>query len=510
MIWQLVKRDPGWRNALNCAAVSAVAGPLLPREFIGMFGLLVAMCWFASLPHERATLFQAGLPIRARDLVLARILALFSGVWLPVACGAALMLLVGRPADDAATLVEIGAAFSVLVLAAQSLRVREIAGPMWALCVLMAIAWGAGALIAYSVPRAVVLAVCAVVCPLLFWNIWRQLPAAFEVLPAKLTRQVSSPGNAAAPALVWLPILRSLFPLRTVLFLPMFVFMPLSGQWLYISIFCFMPVLVALSNLPWMLGLPVRREALLAGALLPWLTLLLLGVLGSNWFAPGTPIRLERSASNQVSEIRPPLEFWHSGEAPVIESPWGESCRPATVHLLGVAIYNPYSLGPANSARFFEWQFRRATEAVYGQAIDYADYQSPHVRFRPLLRQARLAILNLSACACWVLLLFNLAFTAMHWRFRRFFAQGHTVVGWLLVALTAPIFLIDWLPRVTLPGPISVSMVDALLLRVSAVLPAGLPAVALAAVLPVVLLSWAAARLFRGVEIFPPAVAART
>jgi hypothetical protein len=259
-----------------------------------------------------------------------------------------------------------------------------------------------------------------------------------------------------------------------------------------------------------MLGLPVRREALLTGALLPWLTLLVVGVLGSNWFAPGTPIRLERSASNQVSEIRPPLEFWHAGEAPVIESPWGESCRPATVHLLGVAIYNPYSLGPANSARFFEWQFRRATEAVYGQAIDYADYQSPHVRFRPLLRQARLAILNLSACACWVLLLFNLAFTAMHWRFRRFFAQGHTVVGWLLVALTAPIFLIDWLPRVTLPGPISVSMVDALLLRVSAVLPAGLPAVALAAVLPVVLLSWAAARLFRGVEIFSPAVAART
>jgi hypothetical protein len=180
------------------------------------------------------------------------------------------------------------------------------------------------------------------------------------------------------------------------------------------------------------------------------------------------------------------------------------------VHLLGVAIYNPYSLGPANSTRFFEWQFRRATEVVYGQAIDYADYQSPHARFRPLLRQARLAILNLSACACWVLLLFNLAFTAMHWRFRRFFAQGHTVVGWLLVALTAPILLIDWLPRVTLPGPISVSMVDALLLRVSALLPATLPAVALAAVLPVVLLSWTAAGLFRGVEIFPPTAAART
>jgi hypothetical protein len=50
-----------------------------------------------------------------------------------------------------------------------------------------------------------------------------------------------------------------------------------------------------------------------------------------------------------------------------------------------------------------------------------------------------------------------------------------------------------------------VSLVNALLLRVSAMLPASLPAVALAAVLPVVLLFWTAARLFRGVEIPAPA-----
>jgi hypothetical protein len=50
-----------------------------------------------------------------------------------------------------------------------------------------------------------------------------------------------------------------------------------------------------------------------------------------------------------------------------------------------------------------------------------------------------------------------------------------------------------------------VSLVNALLLRVSAMLPASLPAVALAAVLPVVLLCWTAARLFRGVEIPAPA-----
>jgi hypothetical protein len=98
--------------------------------------------------------------------------------------------------------------------------------------------------------------------------------------------------------------------------------------------------------------------------------------------------RTRRFASSEtrrikISEIRPPLEFWRTGEAPVIESPWGETWRPATVRLLGVAIYNPYSFGPANSARFFEWQFRRATEAVYGQAMDYADYKRDRPRTPP-------------------------------------------------------------------------------------------------------------------------------
>jgi hypothetical protein len=508
MIWQLVKRDPGWRNALNCTAVSAVACPFVPREFLGMFGVLVAMCWFQSLPNVRATVFQAGLPIRVRDLFLARILSLFAGVWLPVASGAALLLLAGKPAQDAGILVEIGAALSVVALVMQSSRVRSISGSEWAY-VLVAIAWAAAWPISLFVPRVVVLAVCFLLCPLLFWNIWRQLPITFEVLPAKLARQAPSDDSAAEPALVWWPILRALFPLRTLLFLPMVVFMPLSGQWLYVSLFCFMPVLAAVGNMPWVLGLPVRRGALLGGAVLPWLTLLLLGVLGSNWFAPKPAIRLERAATDKISDIRPPLEFWRMGEAPVIEAPWGESWRPPTMRLLGIAIYNPYSFGPASSTRFFEWQFRRATTAVYGEAMDLADYQRHRPRSRPLLRQARLAILNLSACACWVMLLFSFAFTAMHWRFRRVFAQGNTVMGWLVMAAMACIFLVDWLPRIQLPEPVSISLVNALLLRVSALLPAGLPAVALAAVLPVALLSWTAARLFRGVEIPQTAAAPR-
>ena len=510
MIWQLVKRDPLWRNALVCAAVSAVVCPALPREFIGMLAFFVGVYWLQSQPQRRATDFQAALPIRACDLFLARILAFFALVWLPVAIAATVFLLAGRPANDAVILMEVGGGASVVVLATLSSRVREIAGSQWAPAISWAIVCAAAWPISRFAPPAAVLAVCAVVCMGLFWNIWRQLPPAFEVLSAKLTPQVSSQRATAAPVLVWRPILRSFYQPRTLFFLPMVVFMPLGGQWLFGSVFCFMPVMAALPQMSWALNLPVRRGALLAAALLPWLTLLLLGVLLSNWFAPKPPIRLEWSASNRISEVRPQLEFWRAGEAPVIKSPWGESWQPETVRLRSVAIYNPYSFGPDNSSRFFEWQFRRATEAVYGKAIDYADFKRHRPGVHPLTRQARFAILNLAACACGVMLLANLIFAVMHWRFRRSLGHGQRVLGWLLMAQMVCILWIDLAPEHVSTGPINVSLVNALLLRVSALLPASLAAVALAAVLPVALLSWTAARLFRGVELPPTAAAARS
>jgi hypothetical protein len=510
MIWQLVKRDSAWRGALIGMALSA-AVCALAHGLIMMFSGLVLMYWLRSDPQRRATDFQAALPIPASDLFLARVLAFFALAWLPVASGAAMLLLAGKPAEDVATLVEFGAKFSVLVLIVQSGRVREIASSRWGLAVTLLL-FGPVVLPISPfgfVPLAIELVVCATVGPLLFWNIWRQLPPAFEVLPAELTGQVSVPGNSAAPAFVWWPILRSLFQLRTLGFLPMIVFMAVGGQRLWVTMFCIFPVLAAMPRMSWVLGLPVRRGTLLAVILLPAVMAFLLGVLLGNWFGYGnkSPIRMEWSASHRVPDVRPPLEFWRTGKAPIIESPWGESWQPETVRLRGVAIYNPYSCGPGSSERFCDWQFRRATEAVYGEAIDYAYYKSHRIWVRPLTRQTRLAILNLSACACWIMLMVNLLLTSMHWRVGRISRHGQSVLSALVMAHLALFLLIELAPGNLPAGHIGDSLVNALLLRVSALLPAGLSAVAVAAVLPVALLSWTAARLFRGVE-FPPAAAA--
>src|ERR1039458_9511777 len=131
MIWPLVKRDPAWLGALIGMVLSA-AVCALAHEWIWEIGPLVGMFWLQCQPERRATDFQAALPIPASDLFLARILSFFALVWLPVASGTALLLLARRPAEDAATLVEMGAALSVLVLVAQSSRLPEIAGSGWA------------------------------------------------------------------------------------------------------------------------------------------------------------------------------------------------------------------------------------------------------------------------------------------------------------------------------------------------------------------------------------------
>jgi hypothetical protein len=508
MIWQLVKRDPAWRGALIGMALGAAIGALA-HGLTMVFSGLVLMYWLLSEPQRRATDFQAALPIPASDLFRARILAFFALAWLPVASGAAMLLLAGKRAEDAVALVEFGAKFSVLVLIVQSGRVREIASSRWGLAVTLLL-FGPVVLPISPfgfVPLAIELVVCATVCPLLFWNIWRQLPPAFEVLPAELTPQVSSQGNTPAPAFVWGPILRSLFLYSPLPFLPLMFLQPLGGQWLYVAMFCIFPMPAAVARMPWALGLPVRRGALLAVILLQSVMTILFGFLIINWFVSKTPNGLDWFPSNGISQVRPPLEFWRAGKAPIIESPLGESWQPETVRLRGVAIYNPYSFGPGNSARFAEWQFRRATAAIYGKAFDYAYFKRYRPRVRPLTRQARFGILNLSTFACWVMLLVNLLFASMHWRVRRLLQHGPLVLSALLVVQGVLLLLIDLAPRNRLPDIISVSLVNALLLRVSAVLPAGVPAVALAAVLPVALLSWTAARLFRGVELPRPAAA---
>ena len=102
MIYQLLKRDDGWRMAryfvLGCAVVYPLLGASAMRA-----ALLSTMLGFGATVagFQRATRFQAGLPIAARQLFLARLISLLGILWLPALAGVGMMLLVTGTAHAA-------------------------------------------------------------------------------------------------------------------------------------------------------------------------------------------------------------------------------------------------------------------------------------------------------------------------------------------------------------------------------------------------------------------------
>jgi hypothetical protein len=66
------------------------------------------------------------------------------------------------------------------------------------------------------------------------------------------------------------------------------------------------------------------------------------------------------------------LAFWKwapRGAAPEIVAPWGERVQPYTMAAFGRTLYNPFTVRPANSGRFYGWQWLRLLRTVYGAPL---------------------------------------------------------------------------------------------------------------------------------------------
>jgi len=163
-------------------------------------------------------------------------------------------------------------------------------------------------------------------------------------------------------------------------------------------------------------------------------------------------------------------------------------------------MYNPYSTEAHNSPQFIEWQFRRATEAVYGKPVPLAEYQGNRTPLPPPVQGSYLRAMNIAACAAWILLVTNLLIGAMHWRVQRYIPGAENLVSGLFFAvLIAFLFVFRGL------GDVQGFLVSAALFRLVPLLPANAIAAAIVGLVPSVVLCWTAARLFRGVD--PPPIA---
>jgi hypothetical protein len=532
MIWQLIKRDPAWKKTPYFAAGSAVVwgfGSSDPSAALATISGVTAMMLCVSYRGflQRYTLLQATLPIEGKDLFLSRIVSLMAFIWTPIL--AALAATAGRSNwswTDRLTVVALGAMLTLGLMLIQSLRVRALEPPGWLTILVLVVMVASGPVAGLLLPGSSALLIallgsCALASAALFLKGLVEVPRSFQLAPVHLKggQPVSVRSERTGSSIQtapWWPVFRALYfgSWRTgggpfIVFVGLFssvVFGWMSPfLWLTVipaSFFNYRNGLLWLAHLPisarklfWLVWAPSTAAILLAltlnfalgGLVRPREAAVMLRH-GPSWG------RLSNVDESGTPNVRVPAGFWRwvrVGSVPVIEAPWGERAQPETSERWGLALYSPYSVGRENSQRFLEWQFLRATQAVYEQPIPIARMDEL-ARMKSILEQPQAQIV----AAALVLFYFLIQICALYlsgWKRIRYRRPGFRfllAVAPMLAAnfiLTAPFpyfgggyFLIEWL-----------------VLHLTRALPGNLWTLALMAMAPIAVLYWLAERLLR-------------
>jgi hypothetical protein len=297
MIHQLIRRDQAWKATPWIALVSAVVWACPPP--IGPFGAFIAMMGlFSGMPQRRASRFEAGLPIEARDLLLARTLSLMAVIWIPALLGAAGIIVVRGFSALAAEPLAVGALCTLMAAVAQTAWLKELAGPQWILYPLFILLPVAGPLMEEH-PVPLVPPLCALAGVGLFVWAWAAVPRSFQLSSAGL-KAYRAAGQARRPAPLaafrWAPVRRSVYSWQYVFFVTMMGFQTLGGQWLLPPFWLLIAWLGPHTKTRWLWALPVGRRALLWTIIGPILAAHALGYLAS--------FRVHRHAPLPVSDPR--------------------------------------------------------------------------------------------------------------------------------------------------------------------------------------------------------------
>ena len=285
MIYQLMKRDPAWRYLPYLVVACAVAGSLFGTypvyaspiccmaPFVGAF-------W--CTPNRRATRYEASLPVAGRQLFLARELLMTAAIWLPAATSYCAALIAGGPAKLGPEVVGCAAIITLLVMAIQSVRARELAAPGWTLLVFLVVASAAvGAFLSLPNTAAPVLAGSALLAGALLSRTWRAIPKTFELAPAATWAGRTAAKSAGEPITVWMPLLRSAWAAQLHGATPVFCLLAaMQGQWIGACVI--FPIVLwrlASRQVRWAMALPVKGRVLLWAIFAPILIALPAGYL---------------------------------------------------------------------------------------------------------------------------------------------------------------------------------------------------------------------------------------
>jgi hypothetical protein len=272
MIYQLMKRNEAWKFVMSltipCTVVGAfvAAHPGFVTVFCGYLGIMGA---FVCRPNQHATRFEASLPLAGRQLFLARICIMMVAIWLPAIAGCgALLISTGftRPSVDMAGFAAVA---TLIAMAVQSVRVRELSGPNWLTGAFFVCAPAATALVLKWHAALPVLMVCAPLSAALFVRTWRSVPKSLQIAPAGASAEAAPVGHAkansgAAPATVWMPILRSVFSWQYGVWLLFLFSAPMTVTWIGSCGFSLVVLWgIARQRVGWTQALPIRPRVVL-------------------------------------------------------------------------------------------------------------------------------------------------------------------------------------------------------------------------------------------------------
>jgi hypothetical protein len=519
MIFQLMRGDLAWRMATALALVNLVLlamypagmdpGPILLGEAFAMTTAL------ATVWCQRATLFETALPIAGRQLFLARLLPRMALVWLPAVSALGLIVVRWGPSSSLVPDVLRFAAIATFgAVLPMSVRVAELSLPVWLTAALCGGVAGAGAMAWDLLPTPLILSLFGAASAAVFLKTWSAIPPSFQVAPVRAACPAVFPALPGVLPLAWRPILRSARPLPAIVNLALVALISANGGYFYFfAIFSIQMHAQARNRLRWLSTLAISYRSLLLITLAASIGPLVAGVALGTCLGARHPLNIGEyvgtgpKIGSIVPEVSVPLEFWQrapGGRAPVIRAPWGETARPATLSVLGVAFYNPYSAGPGHAShRFIEWQWERATEALHGRRIPLSQYFAARKAGLPLVtNEIPFRILGLSALLFFSLYLVYVREFARWHRLRR---PSEAVLRVMLCGLfglpVAAMLAADIFYLRRNATSVALPLIKAALLHAVRFLPDNVPLVTAAACVPVLAMYWVLERQFRQSEL---------
>lgn len=404
MIFYLMRRNPPQLRAIVLSTVAAAAFYLVPQAapFAGI--PLFVIAW-GAMP-QRGTTFDATLPIRGRDIFASQVLWALPLLWLPLI--AWIFAPVAGNARDIPVryMVDALAVTTLATLLPYAVRPAQINDlPFLIVGALWTGVAAVSAAVVYLLPPDVALDALLVAIIVAARFIWMTVPDTLEIAPRKAARvkparlviHDSQPGKArkahALKPLLWSMVRNAenargeLSFAALLIFAVFFVLGVAAGDRFqpYVIIYLTIPLTMARSGTKWLAAYPLSNRIRLWCVLVPGVVVGLL-CLQLGMFASPLLFHEPRSMARNAPEVpndrdnitRVPLEYWShvAGDViPTITSPWGDAIVADTFSVAGLTLYNPYSTRTGNSARFIEWQFARATTAVYGHPISIASYR---------------------------------------------------------------------------------------------------------------------------------------